>query len=372
MRTHRAFTLAVVVAALVAGAAALVTAQGDIRAQWARSGHADRQLARDEASIETRGPTAAHCGRCHAEQGFLAWLPQLNAGNPGLITRPDGSPADLQFLANLGLTKLSVRPVTCATCHTADGSVRVTRSTAVLPAGFRAVGVGLGAQCMTCHNTRNGAIVWNQEDPRRWTAPHVAAQADVLMGKNAFFVPPAEAAISPHATFIGDACVTCHMRFSAQSHTFKAAPTVCARCHGGDVTARRVQEGIETALHEVERAIVGKLMARKDRIATIRSWDPKTDTYTDNVRVDPALIAGMALEEIHGQQGLTFLLRAGGEWHSQLGDVKDAAGRPVVPTNDPIVRAGWNYFLVHSDGSAGIHNPRFARTVLLATLEALK
>jgi hypothetical protein len=37
-----------------------------------------------------------------------------------------------------------------------------------------------------------------------------------------------------------------------------------------------------------------------------------------------------------------------------------------------IVKASWNYFLFHSDGSKGVHNPRFARTVLGATLEALK
>ncbi|MDR7426575.1 MAG: hypothetical protein QN152_01030 [Armatimonadota bacterium] len=369
---RRAALVAGIVLALVAGSIVLVRAQADMRAQWARSKHANRELPRLEATVERRGALAAHCGRCHAEQGYLAWLPQLEGGNPGLITRPDGSPADEAYLSSLGLNRFSVRPVTCTTCHQANFKLRVTATTPVLPAGFRAVGVGLGAQCMTCHNTRNGAITWNAPDPRRYTAPHTAAQADVLMGKNAFFVPPAEATISPHATFIGDACVTCHVRFNKESHTFKAPEGVCIRCHGADVTAARVKSSIETLLHEVEKAIASRVMAAKDRIAIIRNWDPQTDKYTDNFKVDPAQIVSVNLVEIHGQQGLKFNLRAGGAWYSQLGSVVDPAGKPVFATGDPIVRAGWNFFLIEGDDSFGVHNPRFARTVLLATLDALK
>lgn len=369
---QRGLILAVALAFVLAATSVVVKAQADIRANWAKSGHANRELARLEATVETRGATAAHCGRCHAEQGFLAWLPQLNAGNPGLITQPGGAPADIRFLTNIGLTKFSVRAITCNTCHTADFKLRVTRSTAVLPSGFRAIGVGEGAQCMTCHNTRNGAITWNTNDPGRWTAPHVAAQADAIMGKNAFFVQPSDANISPHATFVGDSCATCHVRFSKVSHTFKASKDVCSRCHGADMTAGRVQEGIETLLHEVESAIADKVMAARGRIAAIRAWDPKTDKYTDNFRVDPAQISSVNLSEIHGQIGLQFNLVTGGKWYSQIGSVVDSAGKPVFATGNIVVRSAWNYFLIHGDGSEGVHNPKFSRTVLLATLDALK
>ncbi|HEY6103790.1 MAG TPA: hypothetical protein VI007_11265 [bacterium] len=368
---RRAAIVAVALAVVLVGGVVLAKAQADFRAQWAKSGHANRELARLDATVETRGETAAHCGRCHTEQGFLAWLPQLNAGNPGLIAKPDGTPADVRYLTNLGLTKFSVRPVTCTTCHNPDFTIRITKSTAVLPAGFRAVGVGEGAQCMTCHNSRNGAKAWNLPDPRGYSAPHTASQADVIMGKNAFFVPPAEATISPHATFIGDSCVTCHVRFNKTSHTFKAQKDVCARCHGADVTAARVQEGVETQLHEVEAAIVAKIMARRATIAKIIDWNPKTDAYTQNVAVNGAQITEMHLTEIHGQIGLRF--GAGGrEFYSQIGSVMDASGKPVLATADIVIRAAWNWFLVEGDDSFGVHNPRFARTVLLATLEALK
>jgi len=368
---RRGVILVTALAVILIGGAVLAKAQADFRAQWAKTGHANRELARLDATVETRGVTAAHCGRCHTEQGFLAWLPQLNRGNPGLITQPDGSPADIRYLTNLGLTKFSVRPVTCAACHNPDFTLRVTRSTAVLPAGFRAVGVGAGAQCMTCHNSRNGAVAWNLPDPRRYSAPHTASQADVIMGKNAFFVPPAEATISPHATFIGDSCVTCHVRFNKTSHSFKASEDVCSRCHGADVTAERVQGGVETQLHEVESAIVAKILARKATIARIRDWNPKTDAYTNNVAVNGAQITEMHLTEIHGQIGVRFTA-AGREYYSQIGSVMDASGRPVIATADPIIRAAWNFFLIEGDDSFGIHNPRFARTVLLTTLDALK
>lgn len=369
---RRALIAVIAIAVAVAGTAVVVKAQADMRAQWARSGHANRELARLEATVETRAASAAHCGRCHAEQGYLAWLPQLEKGNPGNITKPDGSAADVMFLTNLGLNKFTVRPVTCTTCHNADYSLRVTKATPVLPSGFRAVGVGLGAQCMTCHNSRNGAITWNTEDPKRFSAPHTASQADVIMGKNAFFVTPSESNISPHASFIGDSCVTCHVRFNKESHTFAAPKDVCTRCHGADVTFARVEGGIETLLHEVEQAMAGKVLAQRDRITAIRNWDPQTDKYTDNFRVNMAQVASVNLAEIHGQIGLKFNLRGGGAWHSQIGSVVDAAGKPVFPTNDAVVRAGWNYFLIEGDGSFGVHNPRFARTVLLATLDALK
>lgn len=165
--------------------------------------------------------------------------------------------------------------------------------------------------------------------------------------------------------------MTCHVRFNKTSHTFKAQRDVCARCHGADVTAARVREGVETQLHEVEAAIVAKIMARRASIAKIIDWNPKTDAYSQNVAVNGAQITEMHLTEIIGQIGLRF--GAGGrEFYSQIGSVMDGSGKPVLATGDAVIRAAWNFFLVEGDDSVGVHNPRFARTVLLATLEALK
>jgi hypothetical protein len=87
--------------------------------------------------------------------------------------------------------------------------------------------------------------------------------------------------------------------------------------------------------------------------------------------VSGAQITEMHLTEIHGQIGVRFKA-AGREFYSQIGSVMDAAGRPVIATGDPIIRSAWNFFLIEGDDSFGVHNPRFARTVLLTTLDALK
>src|SRR3990172_13059786 len=120
--SRRAWVL-VAVLLVVGGVAIGAKAASDKRQEWARSGHANRQRARLQATVENRGETAAHCGRCHSEEGFLAWLPQLAKGNPGLITQPDGSPATIPYLASLGLTKFSVRPQTCNTFHNTNYSL---------------------------------------------------------------------------------------------------------------------------------------------------------------------------------------------------------------------------------------------------------
>ncbi|MDR7522266.1 MAG: hypothetical protein QN168_07380 [Armatimonadota bacterium] len=352
---------------------AAVRAQADQRAQWAKSKHANRLRPTLEATADgRRGPVAAHCGRCHAEQGFLAWLPQMQRGNPGLIAKPDGSAADVPYLVGIGLSRFSVRPITCTTCHQADFTLRQAGSTPLLPAGFRAIGVGLGAQCMLCHNSRNGAIVWNQEDPRRYTAPHTSSQGDVIMGKNVYFLDYGNNFISPHASFIGDSCVTCHVRMSKEPHTFKADPMVCSRCHGREMTTARVQGPTKTLIHELEEVITGKILASRDRIRAARAWDAKVYAFTETVTIDPVTIARIELTEVAGQQGVVLHLSTGRRITTQLGELRDAAGRPTFATSDPIVRAGWNYWLVEGDGSFGVHNPRFVRQVILTTLDALK
>jgi len=167
--------------------------------------------------------------------------------------------------------------------------------------------------------------------------------------------------------------VTCHVRFSSAGHTFKAeAKTLCASCHGPRYSAAFVQVPTEGLMRDLVEAISARALAGKARIATVDAFDEKTDTTTPNVRVNPAELVGFEPTEIHGQSGLILKLSGGRQLASQLGGIKDAAGTPVYATADPLVRALWNYFLLHGDGSEGVHNPRFYRTVILATIEALK
>ena len=154
-------------------------------AEWKKSKHGNRELAVLDATWEGRKEDTAHCARCHAEQGFKAWLPQLMKGDPSLFKKPDGSKADEAYIKSLGLTRDKVQPTTCAACHPGKGpALHIKDNIPLLPNGLAIRALGKGALCMACHNTRNGRIAWDTPDPKRYAQPHDAAQTDVILGKN--------------------------------------------------------------------------------------------------------------------------------------------------------------------------------------------
>jgi predicted CXXCH cytochrome family protein len=374
---------------------------------WRGSPHANLEMAQGEATVESRGAFAAHCGRCHAGQGFLAYLDQLDNGTAATasLRKPDGSPADVGYLGSLGLTRDQVQPETCATCHdphdaTNPHQLRVFDSQ-TLAAGFDVAGVGEGALCMTCHNTRSGAHGADAGDPPDYSAPHVAAQADVFMGKSAYYVTGSR--LSGHAV-IQDTCVTCHVRllpasvpsFAPSNHTFEADTTICVSCHGDGVTGAPTQTAVLSEMDELASAlgtalanVIAGQVAASGSFA-VRAWDPATDLYsssssgTANVTIDQAPTAAEPVS-IHGQQGFTVTLPSdvtfqltNGDFVTtnkvsfQLGSLfTQTGGAALVSPASDIVRAGWNYYLVLGDGSRGIHNPSFVFEILDASLSAL-
>lgn len=350
--------------------------QEAIKKEWEGSAHNNGVMGEKtlrEATVEVRQAGAAHCARCHSEQGFLAWLEQLKKGNPGNLVGPDGKPAE--YLKSLGLTQEQVRPITCKACHDEDGDLRLANDTPMLPSGFKATAVGNAALCITCHNSRNGRIVWNAEDAGRYTYPHASSQGDVLLGKNAYFVDDTREWPNPHAFFTGSACSTCHMSLAGKgdysSHTFKVPEGLCASCHGTKYTEEMVQENTLHLLSLVRTQVNARVLAVRDRIKTVRAWNPETGQFTPNVAVK-APVYRVDLLSIAGQIAFKMTLTDGSVVYSQLGDIKDEKGQPVFATKDPVVRAAWNYLLIQNDGSKGVHNPTYTRAVLLATLEALK
>ena len=55
---------------------------------WSASPHAATDLVLADAVVEARGTSAAHCGRCHAAEGFMVYLPQQQGGVASNIVRP--------------------------------------------------------------------------------------------------------------------------------------------------------------------------------------------------------------------------------------------------------------------------------------------
>ncbi|UCH74400.1 MAG: carboxypeptidase regulatory-like domain-containing protein, partial [Rhodospirillales bacterium] len=144
--------------------------------QWQLSRHANYELAIDESG-------SGNCSRCHTGNGFLTWLPVLTGEVPG-------DPLDD---ITVTWTADEAHPQTCVTFHdphnigttsgyNTNSTVRVSDDTPPLVAGFQAFGVGKGAMCMTCHNTRRGLrndATWPSTTDRD-RAPHGGVQADLV------------------------------------------------------------------------------------------------------------------------------------------------------------------------------------------------
>ena len=371
--------------------------------QWQLSRHSNYELAVDEGD-------SGNCSRCHTGNGFLTWLPVLLGESPG-------DPVDD---ITVNWTSDKVHPQTCATCHdphnigttsgnNTNATVRISDVTPLLTAGFKAPAteiardVGRGAMCMTCHNTRRGLRNDNEPltDPTR--APHGGVQTDLLMGQNAYLVdlgpngpmgyPPGlpgshanTAERFPEERNLTDTCATCHMvktpppdllayNQGGSNHTFFASPDICSQCHTFAIEAVQepisqrlamLKEGIEAAI----QVLMEQLIAAGNSIdlggeATITdAADIAQIELTESSRGRQAIAVTLADTTTVGPLGLNSVdvLAANGTVLGELYDFADEA----------LPKAGWNYYLVDTDKSLGVHNFFFALQVLDNSLAAVE
>ncbi len=337
--------------------------------QWQLSAHANYELAIEEGS-------SGSCSRCHTGNGFLTWLPVLLGDEPG-------DPTDS---IEVTWTEDDVHPQTCQTCHdphaigTTSGSdpnatVRISGDTPPLIAGFTATDVGRGAICMTCHNTRRGLRNDDNYDEIDGTseaarAPHGGAQADVVMGQNAYMV---EVGTRGKHSNVEDACVACHMEATppppdlsynsgGTNHTFYARNDICGSCHGFE-SGESFQAEFEDSMHELQELVEeGHYNLMSDQIDAGNTIDLDGDAMIDSM----ADVAGIEFSETRGRQAITVVFGNGetvGPMRLTDIDVVPTTGDPVglYEVAEPILlKSGWNYLLFHNDGSRGVHNPSFA------------
>ena len=378
--------------------------------EWAESGHGDFETAIDEGFSTNSGTgvttVRTTCAGCHTGQGFLQWYKQL--ANVGGSRKVGSRTLDATTLANMGwnstgtltaagatviqdaavpgvVTKANVQPQTCAVCHdphdegttsslSSNAKVRVTDNTSLLPGGFIATGVGRGAICITCHNSRNGEPVAGGGNPtlhedgdlnwgtqvsstaNGYATPHAPSQGDVLMGRNAYYVNGAR---SKHS-FLADTCVTCHLELTTPppaysgsglygtNHGFTASLNSCTKCHGS-FTGGTVQDSFNTRLAELDTEI-GKAVYR---LANAGANPPSGTTIVLTLGSTPRI-------SVNGAAAVTFSTYLSG-----------VAGLTAGYHPD-IAKANWNYVLLTNDAAKGIHNPTFAFAVLDATIAKMK
>lgn len=363
------------------------------------------------------------CGRCHTAQGYTLYAGVLAQGKVALNSIP---PAMLATV-----TSANAEPVTCVACHdphdaTNPNQLRFFGDTPNLPSGFAGRGMGKGALCLTCHNSRNGAQTgsdtltflhedgepYNSGNPTGFSAPHQADQGDVFTGHNAYFLGAGVLMISKHAA-VQDTCVGCHMTLQPRGYLSHGAPAqsghlfrieeadqqaLCARCHGSAVDGAGIQGQVEGQLAalavKMGNAVKAKVNGFAGGLVRVRAWDSATDLYSStsasNLVLDVVAnpVTSVNVEEIHGQIGfllnfatpitVPFVDAAGNPAPSkaltsvgvQMGAIKDNAATPVAlyTLSGNLVRAGWNYFLIEGDQSKGLHNPSFVTAVLNTTL----
>jgi hypothetical protein len=372
--------------------------------QWESSLHAG-----GSSTTPERGVNNAHCGRCHSAQGFVAWIKQADLTKQ--IQGANGNATAAEMTA-LGMGADTIEAITCQTCHDphqqgtissdpTNATVRIVDETSLLPAGFQASVVGKGALCMTCHNTRN-ALHGDLVGPTaNYSAPHTAAQADVLMGENAYFVSVGQR--SPHS-YVKDTCVTCHMEATpppegytqtGTNHSFKADINICGECHSSTLNGEALQAGVHEKVEELLHAMGNYMLRKLPAQFTVKDYTPHTfggksyDVKSNAIVINKDNVASVEATEPHGQQGFFVHLKtpitvtyapANEQPHTvqmdeldvQLGDFTSDGTKAIIPAADVLVRAGWNFFLIEGDGSFGVHNPGFTIEVIEASIEALK
>jgi len=281
--------------------------------QWKLSGHS-RQVKEERSG----------CANCHSGIGFVD---KLDGMNDTLVTR-------------------TYMPIGCATCHDPHDASNPKQVRTVDPymlIDSTVVDFGMGNLCVNCHHARRlgTAIVdsrVNNAATPRWD-PHASPQADMVAGKNAFTFGQ-QAPEPSHAIQVSNVCVGCHMAATPTDandaakflqlgdHTFHMKTAagaehteVCATCHGDinsfdDIMAEDDWDGDGSA--EAVTAEIAGLMARVDN------------------ELPPA--------------GPGFAVK---NWWT--GEQR---------------RAAWNYNFVKNDGSGGLHNPGYTKTILQAALGA--
>lgn len=164
--------------------------------------------------------------------------------------------------------------------------------------------------------------------------------------------------------------------------------TICSSCHGA-FDGGSLAASTEDLLHDLLLAIEANLLADINAYLA-NSWSiTLTGAATgggDVVVASPRTATAVVLTEYHGRTAMDITLD-NGEFYSHVtlssatvsdggagtgSLVSDNTAGTYSTNGQNIAKAAWNYFLLHSDSSNGVHNPSFYYDIIVATMPQLK
>ena len=272
-----------------------------ISEEWKSSGH--------QYAVTVTAGRGINCARCHDGVGYAEQLAY----------------ADVDFLPE------HQAGIDCQACHTGFGKERIDTGLAELPFMSEPFQGGSGAVCASCHNGNNNPdTLFAQSEAgelTRYSYPHYGMNSALLTGQGGMEIPGEEYLVSIAHSTIEDSCVTCHMPVTEEgykSHTFKADlkyfDQTCGSCHV-DQTEKTfniggLQDEIKEKLNKLEKAILDA---------------------TGAVKIET------------GVGAFTYY---------------DAQGNVITDIPHEAYVATYNWRLVAEDGSFGVHNPLYAKSLL--------
>ncbi|MHC4509076.1 MAG: hypothetical protein ACYTAO_08970 [Planctomycetota bacterium] len=237
----------------------------------------------------------------------------------------------------------------CRACHqihssytAADWALEATDPVALYAFNEVTFTGGKGNLCANCHQPRrtidgyvddvNGVTTVSSS---HW-GPHHGPQSAVILGVGG--AGDVVGTPDAHAMLVRDTCVTCHIGAN-DNHTFEAVEESCVACHS-DATNFDIG-GVQT---EVEALIVQlrDLLLAKGSLAA---------------EAEEEVVVGYEGEEL---VPVVETLVVG--YHPVKG---------TYPTAE--AEALWNFIMIAiEDGSRGVHNPRYIKALLNASIAALQ
>ena len=300
--------------------------------QYAITGHASAVWSSSFAqAAASQNNSLGNCIRCHDSKGYINYT-------YGRTTN------------TTGWTEANQDDIGCSTCHDPHGSGNMA-SLRFAPASgdtlgtgwnYSAVVTGEGKLCMSCHKARRDNVTYVPAGTVNSTwGPHHSTQTDNLLGKNAAEFGAAYPTSMAHKS-LGGACVDCHMAKDTTAANMNKVGSHTWRMHNADngydaTTACRSCHGPINSFEEI--------MASAD--------------YDNDGQVEPFQVEF---------DGLVRLLRI---WLPPVG--LDSISYTMINANNNLTerKAYWNYQLIAYDGSRGVHNPKYAISVLQRSVAAL-